>query len=221
MPKRTFTCSLDDSLLAACVFFLEANGAEIQGRTPSDVVELALRAFAMFLHEEDLVPKGGVSGATRYLDQRLVDTLTEVPKVSMLLKQSLRAVLEANAEEEQASTEEKEEEIAKLVSSAMDYPPATPIPPLKEVAPEEPPPIDLSSPPWEGVDTIALENIRTLSPKDVLVEQLVEKPNPALQKAVEVVYAIYPENHWGSEACMSLIGSTYEKFLPYKELLES
>jgi len=220
MAKRTFTCSLDDSLLAACVFFLEANGAEIQGRTPSDVVELALRAFAMFLHEEELVPKGGVSGATKYLDQRLITKPEEVPKVTRLLQQSIKAVLEANAEEEKLHTVDQQAEIAKLVSSAMDYAPPVEIPPLKEVIPEEPAPIDLSSPPWEGVDTIPLEDIRTIAPKDILVEKLAEKPNPVLQKAVEVVYAIYPQNHWGSEACMTLIGSTYEKFLPYKELLD-
>lgn len=220
MAKRLFTCELDDSLLAACVYFLEANGAEIQGRSPSDVVELALRAFAMFLHEEELVPKGGVSAPTKYLDKRLVDTPQEVPKVTKLLQQSLRAVLDANAEEERLHNVDQQEEISDLISSAMDYPPPEDIPPLREVAPEEPTPIDLSSPPWEGVDSMPLEAIRTLSPKDILVEQLAEKPSPVLQKAVEVVYAIYPENHWGSEACMSLIGSTYEKFLPYKELLD-
>ena len=214
MTSRVFTCELDDTLLAACVYFLEENGAVVQGRTASHIVTVSLQALATFLHEEKLLPEGGVPHPTEYVNSRLGDALSEHPSSS--LKESLQQVLRVTGAMEKPSIS------ADLISDATDYKIPDTIPEPQEVLPEDElpaPVVDLSHPPWEGLDIIPFDDLKHMSPKDMLVERIIENENPLLQKAVEVVYAIYPPQNWGTEACMKLISGTIEKFKPYEELL--
>lgn len=211
MPKRTISCSFEETILAGCVHFLESNEVDITQAKLSEVVELSLESFHVFLAEEGLVPREGIPNPGRYLDTRFASAPSPS---SGGMQAAIRKLLE-----NRAST--SKEEISRLVKEATDYEVPAKEPELYEVEDPPPEPIDLENPPWLGVDTILFGIIRETAPKDVLVEKLLQEPDPVLQKAVEVVYAVYPQVHWGTEKCTKLVAGTYEKFKPYAELLDT
>jgi len=183
----------------------------MQGRSPSDVVELSMQTLTTFLYQEGCVPAEGIENPTEYLDERFIKTPNGATPQKGNLRESLQQVLNSNIEPGVP--------VATLLSQATDYETPNSIPAPQEVPPPEPEPIDLENPPWRGVDSIPFDQLQEASPKDVLIEKVASSNDPILKKAVEVVYAIYPASHWGDEACLNLVSSTYEKFKPYIELL--
>ncbi len=220
MSTRKITSEIEDSLLAACVYFLDSSGIDVQGCTSSEVVNLALKTFATFLHGEGLIPEGGIENPTEYLNSKLQQVENEQPPASRKdnLQNAMQQVLLANQTPVPKLPDDK---LQSILADATDYgvPEEVPEPVPVAESPTETAPIDLEHPPWDGVDSIEFAELQAAAPKDVLIEYLTDHPDNVMQKAVEVVYAVYPINHWSSDACTQLVRDTADKFKPYASLL--